>query len=602
MSTTIIPDANLSLTPIASVDTSSVTEGVAMFSLLFNDDILDIGNILQIEYWVSEEGTPLPAVSNGFITSDEGAITRGISNFYNIAIPLTTNEYQPSPQLNVKVRIYIGETTTTGPEIRVTGWSNECPLHSAPPQPGEPTAYIFRGGYPDNAPYVADTLYVQIPYNASYIEGEIDFIISYSYKDVNGNYQWIVSSPISNWVDVGIQNIISLSPLVLAIDVDYSSPLYVAVNAIYNYEFNGNNYYTVSEISQTVEAVNSEFGAPILNAITTDDYLIYSEPSAQTVILRWQAPTISEIIPAYAPDRYRAQLIVDDIVVSEIDDISNNVFECNFNIPSEYITISSTTLLTFNVVAIYDTGEEQTSNNETIYTFKYATIPTDLIVAWANEGDEEGLHDFAIQFSNPESIGFGTAPYKFVVNIVDNSNNEIKATQDVSYNSTLNYNYAVFFENVSTTPIGTVEVYMVTTDTNQTNNEYLPRDGAMTSANYISSKLPIFINVERTELVLQFDIVTSTLLDAVNRFIYFDLSGQQLNANNTYLAIPGIYRDASDNIMYEVVLETNETGDYQYNFNFFPAYGEGDPLPQHMTILAANGYGIGHYTFNSPIP
>lgn len=595
---TIIP-GSVTLTPIGAVDTSSATSGVSMFTLNFDAAVIAAGNIIQFEYWIAPQNEPLPALINGFIPLEDAVTTQGISNQCTIAIPSSNNVYNPDVNLEVKVRVYVGETTTSSPEIRVSEWSNTCPIHNAPQQPGTPVAYLLRGEYPPTY-YYNDVLYVQIPDNSSYVNGEIDFIVSYSYKDESGEYRWIVTQPLTDWTRYTFTNpsanriLLPVIQLPDNIDVDHNNPIYVAVNAVYNYTFQNNdgpinNYFSVSEISTTVQATEGGVDAPVLETIVIpDDYLVYNTPSTQQVVLNWLPPA-SSLIPVFSVTSYTIELLVDGSIVDSVTNLSSSTLTYTYTIPETYVTASTTTNLVFRVKAFLATGGYEQSNEQSVNTFRYATAPTNLIVNWANPGEYNGLIDLALSFNNPANNGLGPA-VDFVVNLKD-ALGDIKSTQNVSYIDGVNP-YVVIFHDVPSTITGTVQVYMVNQDTNaQTvGGEFVNLNGAAASANYVADDLPLMLSYTNNGSVITSEWITHTVLDRVCVMNFWNPDAEPpAIQSKQFLTEPGTYTD------YSVTRVVNSTGDFIYYFTFnsvfFPAISLFDsPL---QCLANTSGIGVG---------
>lgn len=583
---TLITGAN-TLTPIAAVDTSSATNGVSMFTLLLDAAVTSAGNIIQFEYWISTE-TGLNAVpnGNGFIPLESVVSSQGIINQYTVAVPSLTNSNVNDPYY-VKIRVYIGETTTTGPLVLVSEWTNTVPVYNPPEQPGTPIAYIVPG---ETSGYIYDDLlYVQIPYVVDQYDLSLNtFIVSYSYTDSNGTNQWIVSSPLEGTVS---STIITFDPITLGTDVAYGTPIYVAVNAVYNYTHNSNNYFNVSEISTTVEATMATPGAPTLDSIVIPtDYLVYST-GAQQVVLTWTAPNVSAI-PNFEIDNYIVQVSVSGVVISETN--VGTALTYTYDIPTTYTDAgTSSTELSFAILGVTPSGGSDISNTENVNTFTYATAPQNLTVAWTNSGSTSGV-DMEITFNNPASNGQGIVQ-NLKLQVLDASNNLI-TTQTVTYVSGSGP-YAIYLANVDSTNTGSVNVYMVTTDTNPTTTggQYAARNGAAASTTYTSSGLPFIRNVVRTASELTFDVVTHAALVEYCVFMSLDIgafvsdhfqTGSTSGQTTTYTNLLGD--------TYTVTLTTLVTGDFVYAFDFTQDWlsDAGILTTDALAIVVSNAVGI----------
>lgn len=590
MSTSTTIQGTVTLTPIGAVDTSSASSGVSMFTLNFQQDIISTGSIIQFEYWVNNVGEPLPGLLNGFIPLEDAVTTQGISNQCTIAIPSTNNVYNPLLPQEVKVRVYVGRTSALqSPEIMVSEWSNTCPLHNAPPQPETPVAYLVRGESPPTY-YYGDYLYVKIPDNLAYVENEIDFIISYSYKDLTGAFRWVVSPPRS-WTRYPLFDTILIDEIELPNDVEHSSVVYVAVNAVFNYEFQGSNYYSVSEISTTVQAIEDGYDAPILEPINIpDDYLIYdtSNPT-QDIVLNWLPPS-SSIIPVFAITSYTVELLVNGTVVDSVPNIPNNQLTLTYSIPNIYANALNVTELEFIVKGFFNNGESEQSNSQTVNTFRYALAPQTLIVHSASSGSSPGLIDLALTFLNPLNKGLGNV-VNFVVNLNDD-NGDIKATQNVSYVQGV-APYSVYFNEVESTNEGSVEVYMVNQDTNpqSVGGNFVNLNGASTSENYTVSDLPIMLSHTNNGLVITSQWQSTNLLTPVGVMNYINtLTLPPQIQSIPFSTQPGEYES------YSVVLNSSNTGEFLYDFvfqsSFFPNISFFDSPLQNVSNQAGIGVGF----------
>lgn len=603
MSSTTIP-GSVTLTPIGAVDTSSASSGVSMFTLNFDSTIITAGNIIQFEYWINAVSAPQPALANGFIPLEDAVTTQGISNQCTIAIPSQNNVYNPTSAQEVMVRVYVGSPTSA--EILVSEWSNTCPLHNPPAQTGTPVAYIVRGEEPPTY-YYGDELYVQIPDNTSYTVGEIEFVVSYSYKDQSGAYQWVVSQP-QNWTRHTFSNLsvnrIVVNPIQLPSDVFHGSPIYVAVNAVFNYSWSippasPSIYYSVSEISDTVKATDGEIQPPTLETIDIpDNYLVYSTPSSQEVVLNWLPPASSSI-PNFSVASYEVVVSVGSSVIDTISGILPSTLTYTYSIPEGLYNASTVSQLSFVVVAYFTNGANLPSDPQTVNTFRYATAVQNLIVDWANSGSNTGEIDLALTFNNPVDNGLG-AVVNFVVNVVNDA--VVVATKNVSYVAGA-MPYVVYFDNISATLTGSVQVYMVNTDTNaQTvGGTYAELAGASASANYVADDLPILVSHTNDGSVISANWVTHTLADRVGTIETWNPDTEEIESQQ-YLTIPGTYPPTG----YPEVIVTRQvnpvTNDFEYNIQIFASFFSHPSRMGSAGMNMANSSGIGFGLIGPNLP
>jgi hypothetical protein len=466
-----------------------------------------------------------------------------------------------------------------------------CPVHNAPPKPVAYRAFLLRGEYAPS--YVNDdVVYVQLQDNDAYVLGEIDFVVTFSYKDVSGDYKWVVSVPLSSWTRHTFSdpsnNSILLPYVVLPTDVDHSSKIYVAVNAVYNYTFNSANYYSVSEVSTTIEAQEGAITAPVLETIKIPtDYLVYNTNPAdrlQSVVLKW-APPESSLIPIFEVAHYNVETYVGSSLIATSPAIPVGTLTYTYSILNTYYDELTVTQLTFQVKATLATGGYEASNTQSINTFRYATAPRDLIVEWANNGNEENTVDLAITFKNPLNNGLGDV-VNFVAKVLDDEQN-VKATQTVPYVAG-SAQYVVYFDDVPTTSTGSVQVYMVTRDTNaQTDGgSFINLDGLIDEENYVSDNLPQMISYSNDGSSLVSTWVTTDLLKPVGTIDVWD------SASDKVVSLP--YFTMEDEYTTYTVDRTiiSETDDHQYVFTFSQAFF-GGIIPDFMVQNAANNAGIG---------
>jgi hypothetical protein len=585
----------VTLTPIASVDTSSSDSGVTMFSLFLDPFITGSGNLFQFEYYISI-GNSLSSVTNGnnFIAVDAVG-TQGISNQFNIAIPSLSNVYDPVDNLVVKVRAYVA----TGIDVSVSEWSNTVPVFNPPEQPLNTVAYVAFNYGVFNGPS-DELLYVAINDDSSYDLTAVKFIISYSYTDYLDSNQWMVSEPLSGTYAPGATNgsrLIAFEPIQF-FGKD-SSDVYVAVNAVFSYPFNGLNYYTVSQISTTVKAKNAAPEPPVLAQIAIPgDYLIYpvppvppalAVPGTQQVVLNWTAPTV-QFVPDYGVVSYTVVVsTVINTVYTVIDTIIRppTSLTYTYTIQQSYYAVgTASVLLSFEVTALNQLGQEQPSNLETVNTFTYATKPQNLMVAWANTGSlGAGYVDMLCTFSNPVNNGQGSAPPlvpTLTLQVFETGNTVATYTLPIQYVAGTTP-YSITISNLQTSSTGTVVVYMSTVDTNSTNVE----NGETNTVDYVSSDAPIIYDVVR-DTTLSFKVLSAGRpLGSTNKLVG-DTTSIPFMVGMSFSSIAGSYSDGAGG-SYTVTGSADQLGDYNYAFVFNAQWLINAELLLPLTIVVANG-------------
>lgn len=573
MSSNNVISGSVVLTPIAAVDTSTASSGVTMYSLVFASSMLNNANIIQFEYWVANSSSPLVAVNHGFLPLESAVTTQGISNQITLAIPSGNNDFDPAGDLQAKVRVYFGQTVASGasvPEIVVSNWSNDCPIHNPPPQPEQVRAFIVAGEVGPSYIY-DDQLYVQIYDNPAYDSVGISFIVSYNYMDASGNNQWNVTAPITSWTEHTFDdpsfNAILLAPITLPTDA--MSNISVTVNAVYSYAFSSNQYFSVSEVSNSVIAVPPTITDPTLNTITKSDYSVYENGnSSQEISISWIPPQTS-VLPNFSVASY--DIVVNNVVVANVN---SSVTQYTYTVDSMYLlpTASSTTALVFKVVAIGETGSRFESNTSSINTFLYATEPRSLAVAWANSGNSSGGDgvDIALDFINPLSVGYGT-PTNFTIQVRNNVG-VVVYTATEAYNAATTV-YPVFLNNVPSTAGGSVTVWLNTTDTNSSDNE----EGATSTVGYTVSDAPFITDVFYNGAIATFVVVSNTLLVEMNLFTYQATAGSQL----VFVPFTSVVGNHGN---YTVSMTVLSTGDYRYVFEFDLGSYPANPAVASMSV------------------
>ena len=580
-------DFTVTLTPVGSVDTSSSSRGVSMFSFYMDQSFNVFGNAIQFEYWIHASGEQSVASqqTTGFIALEDAVTCQGISNQFTIAIPALTNDYDETDEYEVQMRVYIG--LTTGSEINVSGWSNPCKLHPPPEQPLNPIAFIYRG---ENSGYsVNDMLFVQIDNTTRNIGGSpvpvygasIQFVISYYYTDSVGVTQWVVSTP-KDWSTSEDDAHILINSVILPIDASYDNNLYVAVNALFTYQFDGNNYYSMSEISETVVATNASFNAPSLNPIVIPtDYHIYKNVTerAQNIVLSWSHP-IAKNVPGYAVDSYSLSMS-DGTNTHTIPNISSTSTQFEYGIPTEVLILGEK-ILSFIVSVVYETGETQESNPQSVKTFTHATAPQTVEVAWANQHrDDTDFIDIALTFVNPTSIGFGTQPE---FNVKLDGHPEV---YNVAYDST-KQRYVFYLPNVPNCEGLTVYVVTTNTNANTIDGAYTRELGDSVHVPVTSSEVPYVYDISNVDLTgnFIFKVISNTLLDLVCTLVVWNVEENGLEA------LPFLTLGGNSNL-YTIQRDENEvTGDYEYSMTFLPAYF-GGIVPSHIMAVCSNAVGTG---------
>jgi hypothetical protein len=335
----------------------------------------------------------------GFINPDT-AQTQGIANQWIIPVPPTEKSY--ITDTTIRIRVY----PSNG--LNVTEWSNPLPFYNPPYQPN-----IFTARYDENtATYYDDDLWVLLN-DVSGNELDLKYMLAFYYYNTASETVWKVSDLLDpeevSYVVSGetINKIRLHCPLDGDVSTDPSSQIvYVAAHAVYEFNDGSSNYYTVSEISNTVEATPAEFTAPVLAPITYDF-------TNQYVTLNWLPPN-SSFLPFYEVEKYNIYNYVNDASGSPVllSEVSGNFLTFTY----ENTNLVCGTTLSYYVEAISATGApSQQSNTQSIQVFTAAEKVDTLEVDWATYTSPPPSTDevaVAFTFTNPTDLGCG-APTNF---------------------------------------------------------------------------------------------------------------------------------------------------------------------------------------------
>jgi hypothetical protein len=369
-----------------------------MFQLLFDPSIL---NVLMFEYQILDNSHNEPPTSEqmitGFINPDT-AQTQGIANQWIIPVPATGNDYITNT--SIRIRVY----PSNG--LNVTEWSNSLEFYNPPKAP-----VVFTARYDENAGYYYnDQLWVLLN-DISGNGPDLKYMLAFYYYNVLGETVWKVSDlldPDYITYETGAGDVSGIRlncPLEGDVSTDPTKQIvYVAAHAVYDFTYSSTEYYTISEISNTVEATRAEFTAPVLADISYN----YTN---QEVELDWLPPS-SSYLPFYAVEKYNIYYYTDPSAVPTLlDEVSGNVLTYTYTNTN---LVCGTTIY-YYVEAISETGApSQQSNVQSIQVFTAAGPPATLYVDWAiYNSPEPGAEvvSFAFTFTNPTVLGCGAPQY-----------------------------------------------------------------------------------------------------------------------------------------------------------------------------------------------
>lgn len=511
---------------IGSCDTSNITDGSVLFSILFDAGI----NLLMFEYKIQKTGTTTAPtnLTTGFIHTDT-CTQSGITNQYTIPIPAVPSDYDAESVYTVSIRAY---DSTTG---QATMWSNELDMHYPPAKP------VVVGAYYDNLQpygYYDDVLYVLFDNSFNPTN---EAIVAYYYTDYYGQVQWQVTPPTSvtpsatngYYVQIPLSN-----------DVSLNQPIYVAAHSAYSWSQGLNNYFAISEITETIQAEPGQYVPPVLNSLV---YNVYTT-RAQTMTLNWSAPT-SVDVSIFIVDYYLINIYNADGDLMQTINTNNDLTTYDVDV-SAYGCGEE---LTFGIVAVnmssVETGE---SNRLSQFIYYYATGPVNLNVGYGFKPTSTTL-DVQFSFQNPIFLGCGT-PQNFKCVVHDLSGNAY-GTLNVPYDAdTVTY---IGDLNDMVVP-ATLNSYLLTVSLGTTNtnipNEILYGGNSQSPINV--TNVPIIDNVILYGSSLTFRVTTPSLLVRINNVILsYDTSGPTVvdwYAQSVGGNVVSEITDANGNIIYQI--------------------------------------------------
>jgi hypothetical protein len=336
------------------------------------------------------------------------------------------------------------------------------------------------------------------------------------------------------------------------------------------------------------------------------DYTVYSDiDRPQDMILSWNDPalggwTTTNYMIEYQAISPETEVPGPDLSWNYLVDLSGNFEQYTYDAADN----GCNTTMFFRVTGTVENGPiaiNVISNYVSKNIFRYATAPQNVSVLWASADGSFNYMDVRAEFQNPQSIGCGSDPY-FVVNVLDGSGNILtyydsseNATQVILYDSSSNL-YTVNFNDVTYSYNGSVEVYMVTTDTNSTNLE----NGPLATAVYNASRLPIYRNVvmDPSRNILTFEVITQSPLVQTNSSV----TGQAVGLPPVAVLTEYPWRSGDPGVSVIETLQPNYERLYSIIFdNRVPGTPFPDPFPFPFGLLVSNtDAGIASYNVDAP--
>lgn len=583
------PSLNLILQPNAGADTrNSQGFGVDMFTLTIIDKNTDISNnflenvtpyMIEITYTLIDSSAG-SVTSTEFLLFESLFVTKTGNKSSVVSVPIQATSHICESQFQVSVVCHFNDLYRSPP-------SNPVPLYNPAAQP-----IIYRAAFEatqeDYYYYSDENLWALINIDLPN-EGLLKYVLTYIFINKNTGDKVInYTEPIEpvivtfngrayNLVQARIEDSNLMDP---------SGTVVVAANAIYEYTYESNTYYTISEISDPYQAGPAEFGGPYL------DPLIYTY-SDQTIELNWTAP-LDSFITRYAVDSYSVYLSVNDVSGVGIL-IADNIDPETFTYTYTNTYRECGTILTFYVSAVYSASNEVESNRRSTFVEFLASKPKNLLYSWAIYSPYPVTDSsdvlVSIRCNNPDFVGCG---YPGLMNwqIYNQTDSTIVASGRRLYDFSGN---TYIFNEVFTYDASkqyVAQVFVSTSDLNF-DAEGGTIDGEIaTSSVILPDTVPVFSDmsynityngedIESQETT--FTITTPGILAPRANFCYSsDTSCCLVNISlNTLNALAFPYTEISPGIFeYNCTLIRNSP-------NIITDLGDS------ITISAANGFGIG---------
>lgn len=493
------------LSYVSSVDvTSASNQGLTKYQIVFDSNLVSLGNLIMFEYKFQDVGPSTPDLNNtsfGFI-SVEDATQSGIENQYIIAVPASANTYDGVVDNTIQVRVYFGITALSN-NVLVTPWSNSLAVYNPPVQPVIYTdpSIPFQGAYYD--PIGSDTLYVLLdpnPYPGGnpYDYDVIKFVVCYFYQDTSNLTVWSVSDPldaITTTFGTETFRLITVNNIGTVSSTPPNNKVYVSIHAVYDWVDYSNNYYAVSYMSNEVVAV--EASSDNQPDITSVVYNVYDNdpsnstvPGPQTMDVTWTAPG-SSVLPPYAIDYYKLYYSTDgganfELYKSNIPSTPPLTYQVNVGSTGlNALNLGCGQSIEYRVDAVTINGTVQSSNpSSSTNIFYYSQAVTNLVVT--NTSYDPLNVGMTVNFDGVSNTGNPNKGCGVGGNYVVLINgDQYSGTGSLAYVS--GQSYTLVYTGLNVPQSGTVEVYLETTNTNA--YPASPLAGVSATAPYIANDL-----------------------------------------------------------------------------------------------------------------
>ena len=467
------------LSYISSVDISTVTNGTTSYNFFYPSSN---SNVVMFEYRYKNVTTIYENPGNivlGYIRS-ESSSTNGIQNSWTLVIPVDHHDYDQQTR-QISVRVYLGMTESEGADLEVSEWSNPLTVHVPP------TAPVISKAFFDTSIENEEDLYVLLEPNDSpadpnaYDNENINYMIAYYYTGVDNTSMWKCSNLLSaDLIQQGTADKLLLKLHNFGRVSSTYQVIYVAVYAVYTYPYEGSHYYSVSQVSNTYDALpTSYFIAPVLTSI---EYNVYTGvDGSQSVALDWDAP-VTSAIDIYTVQSYNLYMNVngDDWILVETD-IPSSPY--TYSIPDEYAVCGNN--LAFAVQAVTGSGTHTDagtlsplSNSLSQNVFKYSSAVQGFEITQISRNNS-GTYNLSVSFTQPLSFGCGT-PDHYELTL---SGATTPFPIPLNQNASPNYTYSIS-DVALTNGYGDATICLVVKNTNSTPSALI--NGPTASQEYVA--------------------------------------------------------------------------------------------------------------------
>jgi hypothetical protein len=483
---TTAPTINyVSSSDITKTNSENGNLGYLRYQIFFNETVATNGNIIMFEYMMqgvdNDEYSP-ENTDYGFVSVDT-AIQTGVINQYVLAIPAPEQTYGAASGLTIQFRVYTGDKSTQ--EVIATEWSLPLNVYYPPVEPNiNPTETLAYAYYDPNSDNTNADLFVFFDSsNNHYYYDSMKFIVCFYYKDISGDTIWRVSDPLPALAVAGSANLMVVT--VTNIEPVYADAfLYLNMHAVYDWNVNGDHYYSVSSASAdliAIEAINAS--SPNITSVV---YHVYTTDE-QTMTVNWNAPE-NDTVPFFEVSYYQLFYNIngEGFVQYMMEDLSRNILSRTVDVDSLGMDCDDSIVFRVNAITI---NNQNTPSNLSPSTniFKYAGPVSGLVVydTFVNENNTVNL---TVHFNQVAYSGCGN-PIQYVISFDTEDANNLLVPYDSEAET-----YDISYVELSINQVGNVTVYLQTQDTNSSDL----MNGESVTAPYIANNLvlePVVYNV-----------------------------------------------------------------------------------------------------------